>query len=146
MITPSSSRSGASSAQIIAPGATLGVLGSGQLGRMFTIAARRMGYRVHTFSPDQDTPTGQVADREVTAPYEDLDALRVFARDVSVVTFEFENVPSEAVHALDGLVPVRPSGAALYTAQQRGREKAFLSERGFPTVPFARASTLAELQ
>jgi 5-(carboxyamino)imidazole ribonucleotide synthase len=146
MITPSSSRSGASKAQIIAPGATLGVLGSGQLGRMFTIAARRMGYRVHTFSPDQDTPTGQVADREVTAPYEDLDALRAFARDVSVVTFEFENVPSEAVHALDGLVPVRPSGAALYTAQQRGREKAFLSERGFPTVPFARASTLAELQ
>ena len=113
---------------------------------MFTIAARRMGYRVHTFSPDQDTPTGQVADREVTAPYEDLDALRAFARDVAVVTFEFENVPSEAVHALDGLVPVRPSGAALYTAQQRGREKAFLSERGFPTVPFARATTLAELQ
>jgi 5-(carboxyamino)imidazole ribonucleotide synthase len=105
-----------------------------------------MGYRVHTFSPDQDTPTGQVADREVTASYEDLDALRAFARDVSVVTFEFENVPSEAVHALDGLVPVRPSGAALYTAQQRGREKSFLSERGFPTVPFARASTLAELQ
>ncbi len=146
MITPSSSRTGVSNAQIIAPGATLGVLGSGQLGRMFTIAARRMGYRVHTFSPDQDTPTGQVADREVTAPYEDLDALRAFARDVSVVTFEFENVPSEAVHALDGIVPVRPSGAALYTAQQRGREKAFLSERGFPTVPFARAATRAELE
>jgi 5-(carboxyamino)imidazole ribonucleotide synthase len=145
MIT-SSSRSGASKAQIIAPGATLGVLGSGQLGRMFTIAARRMGYRVHTFSPDQDTPTGQVADREVTASYDDLDAVRAFAKDVAVVTFEFENVPSEAVHALDGLVPVRPSGAALYTAQQRGREKAFFSERGFPTVPFARASTLAELQ
>jgi 5-(carboxyamino)imidazole ribonucleotide synthase len=113
---------------------------------MFTIAARRMGYRVHTFSPDQDTPTGQVADREVTAPYEDLDALREFAREVAVVTFEFENVPSESVHALDGLVPVRPSGAALYTAQQRGREKAFLSERGFPTVPFARAATLRELR
>jgi 5-(carboxyamino)imidazole ribonucleotide synthase len=147
MITPSSSRSSAPfRAPIIAPGSTLGVLGSGQLGRMFTIAARRMGYRVHTFSPDQDTPTGQVADREVTASYEDLDALRAFAKDVSVVTFEFENVPSEAVHALDGLVPVRPSGVALYTAQQRGREKAFLSERGFPVVPFARASTLAELQ
>jgi len=131
---------------IIAPGATLGVLGSGQLGRMFTIAARRMGYRVHTFSPDQDTPTGQVADLEVTASYEDLDALRVFAKDVAVVTFEFENVPSDAVHALDGLVPVRPSGAALYIAQQRGREKTFLSERGFPTVPFARATTLGELQ
>ena len=77
---------------IIAPGATLGVLGSGQLGRMFTIAARRMGYRVHTFSPDQDTPTGQVADREVTARYEDLDALRAFAKDVAVVTFHLGNV------------------------------------------------------
>ena len=142
----SSSRPGAvSQAQVIRPGATLGVLGSGQLGRMFTIAARRMGYRVHTFSPDQDTPTGQVADREVTASYEDLNTLRAFAREVAVVTFEFENVPSDAVHALDHLVPVRPSGAALYTAQQRGREKAFLSERGFPTVPFAHASTFAEL-
>jgi len=146
MISSSTQSDAASRVRIIAPGATLGVLGSGQLGRMFTIAARRMGYRVHTFSPDQDTPTGQVADREITAPYEDLEALRAFAEDVAVVTFEFENVPSDAVHALEGLVPVRPSRTALYTAQQRGREKAFLSERGFPTVPFARASTLAELQ
>jgi len=146
MISSSTQSGAASRARIIAPGATLGVLGSGQLGRMFTIAARRMGYRVHTFSPDQDTPTGQVADREITAAYEDLEALRAFAKDVAVVTFEFENVPSDAVHALEGLVPVRPSRTALYTAQHRGREKAFLSERGFPTVPFARASTLAELQ
>ena len=146
MISSSTQSDAASRVRIIAPGAPLGVLGSGQLGRMFTIAARRMGYRVHTFSPDQDTPTGQVADREITAPYEDLEALRAFAKDVAVVTFEFENVPSDAVHALEGLVPVRPSRTALYTAQQRGREKAFLSERGFPTVPFARASTLAELQ
>ena len=79
---------------IIAPGATLGVLGSGQLGRMFTIAARRMGYRVHTYSPDNDTPTGQIADLEITAPYSDLDRVREFARNVSVVTFEFENVPA----------------------------------------------------
>src|SRR5678815_545181 len=69
--------------QPILPGSSLGVLGSGQLGRMFTIAARRLGYRVHTFSPDQDTPTGQVADREITAPYEDLEALRTFAKDVA---------------------------------------------------------------
>jgi 5-(carboxyamino)imidazole ribonucleotide synthase len=132
-------------AGIIGPGATLGVLGSGQLGRMFTIAARRMGYRVHTLSPDQDTPTGQVADREITAPYDDLEALRAFASQVAVVTFEFENVPVEAVHAIDGLVPVRPSGAALHVAQQRGREKAFLAEQGIPTVPFARASSGADL-
>jgi 5-(carboxyamino)imidazole ribonucleotide synthase len=75
--------------RVIAPGAVLGVLGSGQLGRMFAIAAKRMGYRVHTFSPNDDTPTGQVADVEVTASYEDLDALRAFARHVDVVTFEF---------------------------------------------------------
>jgi 5-(carboxyamino)imidazole ribonucleotide synthase len=130
---------------IIAPGAALGVLGSGQLGRMFTIAARRMGYRVHTFSPDQDTPTGQVADVEVMASYEDLDVLRAFARQVQVVTFEFENVPMAAIAAIEDLVPVRPSGTALHTAQQRAREKTFLADCGIPTAPFARATTLAEL-
>jgi 5-(carboxyamino)imidazole ribonucleotide synthase len=129
----------------IEPGATIGVLGSGQLGRMFAIAARRMGYRVHTFSPEDDTPTGQVADVEVSAEYTDLDALRAFARNVSVVTFEFENVPIEAVDAVEEYAPVRPSGVALHTAQQRAREKAFLADRGFPTTPFARAETLDEL-
>lgn len=129
----------------IAPGAALGVLGSGQLGRMFTIAARRMGYRVHTFSPDEDTPTGQVADVEVTASYDDLDALRAFAGQVAVVTFEFENVPIEAVEAIETHAPVRPSGPALHTAQQRAREKTFLADHGFPTAPFARAATLDEL-
>jgi 5-(carboxyamino)imidazole ribonucleotide synthase len=129
----------------IEPGATIGVLGSGQLGRMFAIAARRMGYRVHTFSPEDDTPTGQVADVEVAAEYTDLDALRAFARNVSVVTFEFENVPIEAVDAVEEYAPVRPSGVALHTAQQRAREKAFLADRGFPTTPFARAETLDEL-
>ncbi|HYU35752.1 MAG TPA: 5-(carboxyamino)imidazole ribonucleotide synthase, partial [Thermoanaerobaculia bacterium] len=74
--------------RLIPPGATVGVLGSGQLGRMFAIAARRMGYRVHTLSPDDGTPTGQVADREIKAAYDDLDAVRAFARGVSVVTFE----------------------------------------------------------
>jgi 5-(carboxyamino)imidazole ribonucleotide synthase len=83
----------------ILPGAAIGVLGSGQLGRMFAIAARRMGYRVHTFSPDSDTPTGQVADLEVEAAYEDLDAVRNFARGVDAMTFEFENVPFATVEA-----------------------------------------------
>jgi 5-(carboxyamino)imidazole ribonucleotide synthase len=131
--------------KVIAPGAALGVLGSGQLGRMFTIAARRMGYRVHTFSPEEDTPTGQVADIEVTAEYDDLDALRAFAGQVDVVTFEFENVPADAIDAIEALAPVRPSGAALHTAQQRAREKTFLADHGFPTAPFARAATLDEL-
>lgn len=133
-------------ARVIVPGAVLGVLGSGQLGRMFTIAARRMGYRVHTFSPDEDTPTGQVADVEVVAPYDDLDALRTFAAQVDVVTFEFENVPIEAIDVVEALAPVRPAGMALHTAQQRAREKAFLADHGFPTVPFARAVTLDELR
>ena len=131
--------------RVIGPGAALGVLGSGQLGRMFAIAARRMGYRVHTFSPEEDSPTGQVADLEVTAPYEDLDALRTFAGGVDVVTFEFENVPIEAVDAIEALAPVRPSGVALHTAQERAREKTFLADRGIPTAPFARAATLDEL-
>ena len=131
--------------RVIAPGAALGVLGSGQLGRMFAIAARRMGYRVHTFSPEVDTPTGQVADVEVVAEYEDLDALRAFARQVDVVTFEFENVPLVAVDAIEAITPVRPCGMALQTAQQRAREKQFLADRGFPTAPFGRAATLDEL-
>jgi 5-(carboxyamino)imidazole ribonucleotide synthase len=131
--------------RVIGPGAALGVLGSGQLGRMFAIAARRMGYRVHTFSPDADTPTGQVADVEVVAEYEDLDALRAFARQVDVVTFEFENVPTVAVDAIEAITPVRPCGVALHIAQQRAREKQFLADRGFPTAPFGRAASLDEL-
>jgi 5-(carboxyamino)imidazole ribonucleotide synthase len=146
-MTPSSLPGGFGSgpARVTPPGAALGVLGGGQLGRMFTIAARRMGYRVHTFSPDEGTPTGQVADVEVTASYEDLDALRAFAGQVAVVTFEFENVPIEAINAIETLAPVRPSAVALHTAQQRAREKAFLADRGFPTAPFAPAATLDEL-
>ena len=122
--------------QPILPGAAIGVLGSGQLGRMFAIAARRMGYRVHTFSPDQDTPTGQVADVEVVASYDDLDAVRKFAGNVSVVTFEFENVPTETAQAAASCAPVRPSGSILHTTQQRIREKSFLRSAGLPTTPY----------
>ena len=129
----------------ILPGATIGVLGSGQLGRMFALAARRLGYRVHTFSPDTDTPTGQVADREVVAAYEDLDAVRDFARQVSVVTFEFENVPAETAEAVAALVPVRPGGAVLHVAQNRLREKRFLAQHGIPCAPFRHVTTRAEL-
>ena len=121
---------------VVLPGATIGVLGSGQLGRMFAIAARRMGYRVHTFSPDEDTPTGQIADYEVTASYDDLDAVREFARHVSVVTFEFENVSAACVEAASEFAPVRPGGSVLHTAQHRLREKTFLSRHGFPVAPF----------
>lgn len=130
----------------ILPGSTVGVLGSGQLGRMFAIAARRMGYRVHTLSPDDDTPTGQVADREVQAAYEDLDAVRDFARHVDVVTFEFENVSAAATDAAEEFAPVRPAGSVLHTTQHRLREKTFLSANGFPVTPNETVRSLAELE
>src|SRR2546423_42766 len=130
----------------IMPGATVGVLGSGQLGRMFAIAARRMGYRVHTFSPDSDTPTGQVADREYQHAYEDLDAISEFARGVSVVPFEFENVPAEAVEAAARLAPVRPSGEGLYTPQHRLREKNILARWGFPVTRFRHVTSAEGLR
>jgi 5-(carboxyamino)imidazole ribonucleotide synthase len=121
----------------ILPGSTIGVLGSGQLGRMFTMAARRLGYRVHVLSPDTGTPTGQVADVEIVAPYDDLEAIAAFARGVDVVTFEFENVPAETTDAASEIVPVRPSGLVLHISQQRAREKGYLADKGFPVTPFA---------
>jgi 5-(carboxyamino)imidazole ribonucleotide synthase len=130
----------------ILPGATIGVLGSGQLGRMFAMAARRMGYLVHTFSPETDTPTGQISDVEIPASYDDLDAVREFARHVDVVTFEFENIPATTVEAVAEFVPVRPSGTVLHTAQHRLREKTFLVNAGFPVTPFRHVRSLADLQ
>jgi 5-(carboxyamino)imidazole ribonucleotide synthase len=121
----------------ILPGSTIGVLGSGQLGRMFTMAARRLGYRVHVLSPNIGTPTGQVADVEIAASYDDLEAIAAFARGVDVVTFEFENVPAETTDAAAAIVPVRPSGLILHISQQRAREKGYLADKGFPVTPFA---------
>lgn len=129
----------------ILPGATIGVLGSGQLGRMFAIAARRLGYRVHTYSPDADTPTGQVADLELRGPYDDLAAVRGFASAVDVVTFEFENVPAATVEAAAAVAPVRPAGSVLHTTQHRLREKTWLEGHGFPVTPFRAARSAAEV-
>jgi 5-(carboxyamino)imidazole ribonucleotide synthase len=132
--------------RVIPPGNAVGVLGSGQLGRMFAIAARRMGYRVHTFSPDTDTPTGQVADLEIVAPYEDLDAVRRFASQVRAVTFEFENVPAATAAACAETTVVRPHGEVLHTTQNRLREKQFLVKHGFPLAPFREVNSLADLE
>ena len=129
----------------VLPGATIGVLGSGQLGRMFAIAARRLGYRVHTYSPDSDTPTGQVAGVEVRRPYEDLDAVTAFAAGVQVVTFEFENVPAETAAAAERAAPVRPGGHVLHVAQHRLREKTYLSDYGFPVTPYRAVRSEDEL-
>ncbi len=121
------------------------MFGSGQLGRMFAIEARKMGYRVHTFSPESDTPTGQVADIETVASYDDLDAVRAFARSVDVVTFEFENVPSATVDAASQFVDVHPRGDILNTTQNRLREKTFLADNGLPIAQFRHVKTIEDL-
>jgi 5-(carboxyamino)imidazole ribonucleotide synthase len=113
---------------------------------MFAIAARRMGYRVHTFSPDSDTPTGQIADVEVIASYDDLDRVCEFASNVSVVTFEFENVPTATAEAAARCAPVRPSGRVLHTTQQRIREKRFITSAGLPLTPYQEIYSLQDLR
>lgn len=120
------------------PGATIGVFGTGQLGRMLGMAARRMDYRFAAFGPRaEDSPAGQVADWVVSGDYTDRDAVRTFVRSVDVVTFEFENVAAEVAEiAAEEGVPVRPDGSVLHTAQNRLREKTFFAEAGLPVTPF----------
>jgi 5-(carboxyamino)imidazole ribonucleotide synthase len=134
------------SAEPILPGAFVGILGSGQLGRMLALEARRMGYGVRVLSPDKDTPCGQIADTEIVADYRDVDAVRAFAETVSVVTYEFENVPSETVSAVEAAgVPVRPGAPVLHIAQNRLREKQFFQGLGIATPRFARIAADADI-
>lgn len=135
-----------SDTQPILPGRTVGILGGGQLGRMFAIAARRMGYRVHALDPQADCPTGQVADVEVNAAYEDVEAAVGFARNVDVVTFEFENVPAPTLEAIAKIKPVRPSPLVLDTCRHRVREKTFLRKHGFPVAEFRVVQSIGELE
>jgi 5-(carboxyamino)imidazole ribonucleotide synthase len=122
----------------ILPGATLGMLGGGQLGRMFALAAREMGYRIAVLDPDPDSPAAQVADHVEVGAYDDVDAVARLCRSgVSVLTFEFENVPAAAVTAAERFVPVRPGGGLLAAAQHRVREKRAVAEFGLPTPRFA---------
>jgi 5-(carboxyamino)imidazole ribonucleotide synthase len=120
-----------------APGATLGILGGGQLGRLLAQAAHRMGYTVHVYAPQADSPAGQVADRRTVAAWEDQTALQRFARDVDVVTLEFENIPATAARIVEALTPVYPHPHVLETTQNRAREKIFLQDAGIPVAPFA---------
>jgi 5-(carboxyamino)imidazole ribonucleotide synthase len=122
--------------KVIYPGAVIGVMGSGQLGRMLAIAAKRLGYRVHTYSAESDTPTGQVADLEVVGSYEDEQAVRAFARGLDVLTFEFENIPAATAKWASEECPVRPSGNVLHICQHRLREKTFLRDAGLPVAEF----------
>ena len=130
----------------ILSGSTIGILGSGQLGRMLALIARRMSYRVHVFSPEVNSPAGQVGDCEFVAAYEDLDAVREFAQSVDVVTYEFENVPLATAEACAAIAPLRPGAQALRVAQNRLREKRFFADNGLPTAPFAAVHSLADLQ
>lgn len=113
---------------------------------MFALAARELGYRIHIYSPDNDTPAGQIGDREFAFAYDDLTQLREFARQVEVVTFEFENVPSASTAAVAEFAPVRPDGRVLHITQNRLREKTFLEGNGFPVAPFRRIATWEDLQ
>ena len=132
--------------RIVLPGGTIGILGGGQLGRMFALSARKMGYRVHVYEPSPDSPAGQTADVEVNRPYDDLAALREFAQGVDVITYEFENIPVSVLEALEGLVPLRPGREVLHVAQSRRREKEFLARHGFPVVPHRIVASLAEFE
>jgi len=130
----------------ILPGSTIGCLGGGQLGRMFALAARKMGYRVHTVDPTPDSPTGQISDREFNVPFTDIATLTEFSKGVDVVTYEFENIPVEALDALASKVVLRPGRNVLYTTQNRLREKRFLQGSGFPIAPFRVVQSESELR
>ena len=135
--------------KIVAPGATIGILGSGQLGRMMALAAAPMGYRVHVFSPDSDSPCGQVATEETIAGYDDVAALTAFARAVDVVTYEFENIPDAAldvIEALENGPPIRPGRKSLNMTQDRVSEKTFLNENHVVTAPWRAVESTRELK
>jgi len=130
----------------ILPGARIGVLGSGQLGRMLALAARNLGYSVAIYSPEENSPASAVADVDVVGDYFDLPRIHEFAKQVEVVTFEFENVPHDAAKACAKHAAVRPDGNVLHISQNRLREKNFLRDNGFPTTPFQRVNSLADLE
>ncbi len=121
----------------ILPGATIGILGGGQLGRMLALAAKPMGYRVAILDPHHDCPTSSVADVVVTGEFGDIAALAEFAQACDVVTLEFENVPAGGLAFLESLLPVRPSGRVLETLRDRIAEKSFVNAAGVETAPWA---------
>ena len=129
----------------LATGATIGILGGGQLGRMLAVAASRLGLRTHIYEPGADCPAADVAHRCTTAGYDDHAALAAFAASVDVITYEFENIPTAALDQLEALRPIRPGRAALATSQDRLIEKQFLQGLGLQVAPFAAVNTRADL-
>jgi 5-(carboxyamino)imidazole ribonucleotide synthase len=129
----------------LGPGAVIGILGGGQLGRMLSVAAARLGFRCHIYEPGSECPASHVAWRTTTAPYEDSSALLAFARSVDVVTYEFENVPAGALDLIEAEVPIRPGRRALAISQDRLPEKEFVAGLGLSTAPFVAVETEADL-
>ena len=129
----------------ILPGATLGILGGGQLGRMFTLAARTMGYRIMVLDPDAASPAGQMADVHVQADYADLAALKKMGAACAAITTEFENVPAASLIELARHCRVAPGAEAVAIAQDRSHEKNWLAGNGFATAPFALIGNEADL-
>ncbi len=127
------------------PGATIGILGGGQLGRMLSVAASRLGFRCHIFEPGPNPPAGHVAAQLTSASYDDTSALTAFAESVDVITYEFENIPTSALDLLEALRPVRPGREALRVSQDRLTEKSYLRELGLRTAAFAAVETIGEL-
>ncbi|HYW05361.1 MAG TPA: 5-(carboxyamino)imidazole ribonucleotide synthase [Longimicrobium sp.] len=130
----------------ILPGATLGIVGGGQLGRMFTLEARRMGYRVAVLDPGADAPAVQVADESIIAPFDDVDAARELAHRSSVITLEWENADVATLRELEALVPIRPGAGVLEVAQHRVREKDAARRLGVPTAEYRAVASPAELR
>lgn len=122
---------------MILPPATLGMLGGGQLGRYFVIAAQQLGYRVMVLDPDTNSTAGRIADLHIVAAYDDRDALSRMANSCAAITTEFESVPAETLAFLAQFVPVQPSAETLAICQERSAEKRFLKEHGFPHAPYA---------
>ncbi|MFW2588639.1 5-(carboxyamino)imidazole ribonucleotide synthase [Sagittula sp. SSi028] len=118
-------------------GATIGILGGGQLGRMLSVAASRLGFKTVIFEPGGDCPASHVANYHLQAEYDDADALRKFAQSVDVITYEFENIPTEALDILEGITPIHPNREALRVSQDRLVEKTFLTDLGLEVAPFA---------
>lgn len=127
------------------PGSTIGILGGGQLGRMIALEGRKMGYRFVTLDPTEDSPCGQVADEQIIAPYDDLDAAKELATCSDLVTYEFENVSAPVTELLAKLTDVPQGAQLLANTQDRLREKAMLQQHGIRVAPYAPVSTLEEL-
>lgn len=130
---------------MLAQGSTIGILGGGQLGRMLSVAAARLGYKTHIFEPSPNPPAGDVAHRVTTAAYDDAGALAAFADAVDVITYEFENIPTAALDLLESRRPIRPGRKALATSQDRLTEKDFLTSLGLTTAPYHAVNTAADL-